>query len=80
MNRLCTGWRKKAIRSNHNDPVISSLTVLPAVVQMSDSFIMICEAFDMDGNSLFDVPENLSNQMNSIEFTVMFGKEKVDWQ
>jgi len=41
---------------------------------------MICEAFDMDGNSLFDVPENLSNQMNSIEFTVMFGKEKVDWQ
>ena len=37
----------------NNDPVISSLSAFPTKVQLSDSFIVICEAYDVDGDSLF---------------------------
>ena len=37
----------------NNDPVISSMTAFPEQVELSDSFIVITEAYDIDGDSLF---------------------------
>jgi hypothetical protein len=37
----------------NNDPVISSITAFPVQVQLSDSFIVITEAYDIDRDSLF---------------------------
>ena len=37
----------------NNDPVIYSLTSFPNEVQFSDSFIVFCDAHDIDGDSLF---------------------------
>jgi hypothetical protein len=37
----------------NNNPVITSLTAFPSSVQPSDSFVVICSAYEPDGDSLF---------------------------
>lgn len=44
---------KETTGPKNNDPVISSMTAFPDHVQSSDSFIVITEAYDIDGDSLF---------------------------
>lgn len=45
--------QEETIAPENNDPVITSITAFPQQVQFSDSFIVITEAYDIDGDSLF---------------------------
>ena len=44
---------KDLTSSRNNDPIIQSMSSFPNVVQFSDSFIVYCEAYDIDDDSLF---------------------------
>ncbi len=45
--------KKDLTRPKNNDPIIQSTSSFPNVVQFSDSFIVYCEANDIDDDSLF---------------------------
>lgn len=47
------GCNEESTAPENNDPVITSLVAFPSSVQLSDSFAVICSAYEPDGDSLF---------------------------
>ena len=47
------GCDEKTTDQQNNDPVIMSIVAFPTSVQLSDSFAVVCSAYEPDGDSLF---------------------------
>lgn len=47
------GCNEETTSPENNDPVITSLIAFPSSVQLSDSFAVVCSAYEPDGDSLF---------------------------
>lgn len=48
-----SGCNEESTSPENNDPVITSLFAFPSLVQLSDSFAVVCSAYNPDGDSLF---------------------------
>ena len=47
------GCNEESVTPKNNPPVITSINVFPSSVQLSDSFAVVCSAYEPDGDSLF---------------------------
>ena len=50
---LVSGCDEEATAPQNNGPIITSINAFPSSIQLSDSFAVICSAYDPDGDSLF---------------------------
>jgi hypothetical protein len=50
---LIVGCDEETTAPQNNDPVITSLIAFPTSVNLSDSFAVVCSAYEPDGDSLF---------------------------
>ena len=44
---------EESIAPVNNDPIVTSINAFPTSVELSDSFAVICSAYEPDGDSLF---------------------------
>jgi len=47
-----TTCKENITNPKNNDPVINSIVVFPTQVQIADSFVVYCDAYDIDDDSL----------------------------
>ena len=50
---ILTSCNENSTKVENNDPILKSLRAFPSIVNSGDSVIVICEAVDPDGDTLF---------------------------
>lgn len=49
---IIVGCEEQVTAPENNDPIITSINAFPTSVQLSDSFAVVCSAYDPDGDTL----------------------------